>query len=111
MGAPTTTRAGARASPSPPPPQWQLISQPPPQPPQGAVGGGGAPTGLAALSLSDATLQAFAAAMQSVVTADVVSAHPSPSQATLGGRVARLSLLHLRFACGVAGDDDLLLRG
>ena len=71
------------------------------------MGGGGAPTGIAALGLSDATLQAFAAAMQSVVTAGVVAALPSPSPAAPGSKVARLSLLHLRFACGVAGDDDL----
>ena len=63
--------------------------------------------GLAALGLSDATLQALAAAMQSVVMAGVVSALPSPSPAALGAKVSRLSLLHLRFACGVAGDDDL----
>ena len=99
---------GKGQQPSPdPPPQWQLVAQPPPQPPQGAAGGGGAPTGLAVLGLSDATLQAFVAAMQSVVTAGVVSALPSPSPDALGGKVARLSLLHLRFACGVAGDDDL----
>ena len=63
--------------------------------------------GLAALGLSDATLQEFAAAMQSVVTAGVVSALRSLSPTAPGGKVARLSLLHLRFVCEVAGDDDL----
>ena len=58
--------------------------------------------GLAALGLLDATLQAFAAALQGVVTASVVLALPSPSPAAPGLKVARLSLLHLRFACGVA---------
>ena len=63
--------------------------------------------GLAALSLLDATLQAFAAALQGVVTAGVVSALPSPLSGAPGGNVARHSLLHLRFACGVAGHSDL----
>ena len=63
--------------------------------------------GLAALGLPDATLQAFTAALQGVVTAGVVSALLSPSPAAPGGKMARLSLLHLRFAYGVAGDSDL----
>ena len=63
--------------------------------------------GLAALGLSDATLQAFAAALQGVVTARLFSALPCPSPAAPGGKVAPLSLLHLCFACGVAGDSDL----
>ena len=63
--------------------------------------------GITALGLSDAHLQAFTAALQGVVTAGVVSSLPSPSPAAPGGRVDRLSFLHLRFACGVAGDSDL----
>ena len=45
--------------------------------------------------------------MQSEVTAGVVTALPSPLPAAPGGEVARLSFLHLHFACGVAGDYDL----
>ena len=41
-----------------------------------------------------------------MVTAGIVSALSSPSPAALGRKVARLSLLHLRFACGLAGDSD-----
>ena len=63
--------------------------------------------GLAALDLSDANLQAFTAALQGVVTAGVVSDLPSPLPAAPGGKVACLSLLHLPFACGMAGDSDL----
>ena len=90
-----------------PPLQWQLAALPAPQPPQGVAGGGGAPMGLSVLGLSDATLQAFAEDLQGVVTVGIVSALPSPSPAFPGGKVARLSLLHLRFACGVAGDSDV----
>ena len=61
----------------------------------------------AALGLSDATLQAFAATLQGVVTAGIVSNLPSPSTSAPGGKVACLSLLHLQFACGVEGDSDL----
>ena len=42
-----------------------------------------------------------------MVTAGVVSALPFPSPFAPGGKVARLSLLHLRLMCGVAGDSDL----
>ena len=63
--------------------------------------------GLAALGLFDSTLQAFAAALQGVVTAGIVSELPYPSPAAPGGYVACLSLLHLRFACGVEGGSDL----
>ena len=58
--------------------------------------------GRAVIGLSDATLQAFVAALQVVV-----SAVPSPLPAAPGVKVACLSLFHLRFACGVAGDSDL----
>ena len=90
-----------------PPPQWQPSIPPAPQPPQVVTRGRGAPTGLASLGLSYATLQAFSAALQGVVTAGVVSSLPSPAPATPEGKVTRLSLLHLRFACGVVGDRDL----
>ena len=63
--------------------------------------------GLAALGLSNATLQAFAAALQGMVMAGIVSALASYSPASPGGKVSRLYFLHLRFACGVAGDSDL----
>ena len=63
--------------------------------------------GLYALGLSDATLQAFAAALQGVVTARMVSALPSPLPVAPGGKVACLSLFHFHFSCGVAGDSDL----
>ena len=53
--------------------------------------------GLSSLGLSDATLQTFAAALQGVVTAGMVSALPSPSPVSPWGKVARLSLMHLRF--------------
>ena len=63
--------------------------------------------GLAVLDLLDATSQAFAAALQGVVMAGVVSALPYPSPAAPEEKVARLFLLHLRFVYGVAGDSDL----
>ena len=59
------------------------------------------------LSLSDATLQAFKAALQGVVTAGVASTLYSTYSAAPGGKVACLSLPHIRFAFGVAGDSDL----
>ena len=45
--------------------------------------------------------------LRGVVTAGIVLALPSPYPATLGVKVACLYLLHLRFACGVAGNSDL----
>ena len=63
--------------------------------------------GLAALGLLDATLQEFAAALQGVVTAGVVLDLHTPSPAAPGVKVPRISLLHLRVMCGVAGDSDL----
>ena len=63
--------------------------------------------GLAALGLLDATLQAFAAALQGVVTAGVVSSLPSPPPSVPGRKVTCLSLLHLHFASGVEGDSEL----
>ena len=63
--------------------------------------------GLAVLDLLDATSQAFAAALQGVVMAGVVSALPYPSPAAPQGKFARLFLLYLCFTCGVAGDSDL----
>ena len=71
--------------------------------------GGGASMCLAALGLLGATLQAFAEALKGVVTAGVVSAFPSPSPSPASPwvKVAHISLLHLRFSCGVAVDSDL----
>ena len=63
--------------------------------------------GLAVVGLLGATLQAFAAALQGVATAGVVSDLPFTSPAAPGGKVACLSLLHLRFACGVTVDNEL----
>ena len=58
--------------------------------------------GLYAISLLDAILQAFSAALQGVVTAGVGMDLHSPYTAAPGGKVACLSLLHLRFVCGVS---------
>ena len=70
-------------------------------------GGGGAPTGLGSLGLSNATIQAFVAALQRVVAAGVVSELPFPSPAAPVVKVAHIYLTHIRFACGVVGDSDL----
>ena len=88
-------------------PQCQPATPPSPQPPQGDAGGVGPLTSLFALGLSDTTLQEFAAVLQGVVTAGVVSALPYPSPAAPWGKVAQLSLLHLLFACGVVVDSDI----
>ena len=63
--------------------------------------------GLAELGLSDATLHAFAAALQRVVTVGVGAPFPSPSPEASTGKVLTIPLLHLCFICGVAGDGDL----
>ena len=62
---------------------------------------------MAALGISDAADHAFAAALQGVVAAVLGAALPFTSPATPSGRVEVLLLLHLRSACGVAGDADL----
>ena len=64
--------------------------------------------GLLDLRLSDPALHAFAAALQGVVVAGVSAALPSPDPSGPMGKVVTLSPLHLRFACGVAVDVDLL---
>ena len=96
------------APPSSPPSQWKLAAPPAPQPSQGIAGVCRAHTGLAALGLLDTTLQAFAAALQGVVTAGVVLDLHTPSPAAPGVKVPCISLLHLHFVCGVAGNIDLL---
>ena len=63
--------------------------------------------GLAALGLSYSAIHTLAAALQGVVAAGVSVALPSPAPSGLMGKVATLSLLHIRFACGVAADVDL----
>ena len=63
-------------------------------------------TGLADLGLSDSALHAFAADLQGVVAAGVSSALSSPAPSGPTGKVATLSLLHLRFACRVAVNVD-----
>ena len=64
-------------------------------------------TGLAALVLSYYALHVFAAALQGVVAAGVSAAVPSPSPSAPTGKVVTLSLLRLRFECGVSVDGDL----
>ena len=59
------------------------------------------------LGISDATVHALADAMQGVVEEGVGAALPTPSPRSPLGRVAALSILHLRFACGVLEDSDL----
>ena len=49
----------------------------------------------------------MAAGLQGVVAVGVSAALPSPAVSGLTGKVATLSLLHLRFTCGVAADVDL----
>ena len=58
------------------------------------------------LGLSDDTVHAFAAALQGMVTAGVGEALPYPSPSAPSGRVAKILLFHLCFACRVAGDLD-----
>ena len=45
--------------------------------------------------------------MQGVVANGVAAALPSPGLSGPTGKVATLSLMHLRFVCGVAADVDL----
>ena len=61
-------------------------------------------TGLADLGLSDSAIHIFVAALQKVLTEVLGTALPSLSMAAQTGKVATLSLLHLHFICGVAGD-------
>ena len=64
-------------------------------------------TGLAALGLTESAVHALAEALQGVVANGVAAALPSPALSGPTGKVATLSLLHLRFVCGVAADVDL----
>ena len=52
-------------------------------------------------------MHAFVLAMQGVVANGVAAALPSPAPSGPMGKVPTLSLLHLRFVCGVAADVDL----
>ena len=61
-------------------------------------------TFLAALGLSDYALHSFTAALQGVVVSGVSVAVPFSALSAPTGKVATLSLVHLRFACGVAVD-------
>ena len=63
--------------------------------------------GITPFRISDAVVQAFTAKLQGVAAEGVGSYLPSPSTATLIGRVADLSLLHLRFNFGVVGGGYL----
>ena len=101
--------------PRPPPPSYPPgLPPPPPSPMQGFPPGEWVPPGrgghqvwpplatcLAALGLSDSALHTFAAALQGVVAAGVIAEVPSPALSAPTGKVATLSLLHLRFACGL----------
>ena len=69
-------------TPRPPSPQWHTPFPSSPQPPQGAAGGVRDLTSLSSIGLLGEIIQEFAAAMQGVVAAGVVSALPSPSQST-----------------------------
>ena len=77
----------------------------------GAQGGGGYPRGplqlpgMGALGFFDVAVHIFAAALQGVVTSGMEA--PPPPPAAPEGRVTALSILHLRFACGVAGDGEM----
>ena len=64
-------------------------------------------TGLAALGLSDSTIHTVVVAMQGVVAGGVTVEFPSPAQSVPTVKVATLSLLYLRFVCGVAADVEL----
>ena len=60
--------------------------------------------GLADLGLSYSTLHNFLAALQGVVAAVFSAAFPFPAPSGPTGKVATLSLLNLRFTCGVTVD-------
>ena len=62
---------------------------------------------LVALGLYDSALHAFAAALQGVVAAGVSAALPSPAPSGPTGKVATLSLLHLRFSFRLVVDVEL----
>ena len=57
-------------------------------------------TGLAALGPTESAVHAIAAALQGVVANGVAMALPSPAPAGPTGKVATLSLLHLRLCAG-----------
>ena len=59
------------------------------------------------LGLTDSAIHAIAVALQGGVANGVAAKLPSPALAGPTGKVATLSLLHLRFVCGVAADVDL----
>ena len=62
---------------------------------------------LAALILSDTAIHAFTAALQGVLAAGVGAAFPSHYPEAPTRKVATLSLLYLRFVCGVTEYGDL----
>ena len=87
----------------------------PPYTPQKSWGQGGSryPKGpfpaqvLAALGISNAIFHIFAVALQGELDSGLVAVLLSPSPVEPSGMILELSLLHLYFACGVAGDADL----
>ena len=62
-------------------------------------------TGLAALGFSDSSLHYFLVSLQGMVAAGVSAEVPSPSPSALTGKLMTLSLLYLRFLCGVEVDS------
>ena len=104
----------------PPPPYPPGLPPPPPPSTQGILLGGWVPpgeggkqvrtlpaTGLTALGLSDFALNAFTLYLQGVVATGVSTAVPSPALYVPTGKVAKISLLHLRSTCRVAVDGGL----
>ena len=59
------------------------------------------------LGIYDATVHAFAAALQVVVAVILGADLPASFPASPSGKFATLLLPRLRFTCGVAGDGDL----
>ena len=106
----TPTTYPPRSPPTPPPPTQGLL-------PVGCIllgGEGGAQparlppaTGIATLGFSYYPLDAFAAALQGVVADGVSTEVPPPYPSASTVKFTTVSLLHLRFACGMAVDEDL----
>ena len=63
--------------------------------------------GLLASGISYDMVHDFTDNMKGVVEAGVGEALTSQSPVMTAGRVAALSLIHLRLTCGVTGDGDL----
>ena len=59
------------------------------------------------MGLTESAVHALAVSLLGVVANGVAAALPSPAPSGPTGKVATLSLLHLRFVCRVAADVDL----